>query len=217
MTWYIASLIGTALLAWVTHRPWMLLLRKSRLYSFIMWYVMPYARISVCHTSMTSEKYVRGWRLLRVGDIILTTDNRALSTLCVPGDHTHALLCTGDLWESTCAQMTHAGYGEVAFAEACFHASRVVVLRCPSFDDDYIAEVVRKTYTFKDTPYDTDFSFDNGKSYCSELIYQADIEKRLRVVSSKAWGTGQMVVTPDDLFAANVEVIYDSDDIEKQG
>jgi len=207
----IVVLAVACMLGWYRRRC-LLSLRRGRLYAWLMWYVMPYARISVCHTSMTSEKYIQGAAQLRPGDIVLTTDNRALSTLCVPGDHTHALLCIGrnDDEQMMCAQMTHAGYGEVTFAEACFHASRFVILRCPDFDWDYILKMIMECGTFKGTPYDTDFAFNNGKSYCSELVYQADVERRLQVTLSRAWGTGQMVVTPDDLAAANVVIVFDS-------
>jgi len=206
-----ALLIVIACALWYYRRRCLLTLRRGRVYTWLMWYVMPYARVSVCHTSMTTEKYLIASALIMDGDIILTTDNRALSTLCVPGDHTHAMLCLNTADVPMCGQMTHDGYGEVSFAEACFHSSRVVILRCPMFDWEYIDVVVNKCRSFKGTAYDTDFSFQNGKSYCSELIYQADVERRLNVVPSRAWGTGQPVVTPDDLAASNVIVIYDSD------
>ncbi len=193
-------------------------IQRGRIYAWLMWWVVCRLRFSLCHTSMTSEKYIEGDSQIQDGDVVLATDNRALSTLCVPGTHTHALLCIGQSPHGVmmCAEMTHTGYGEVAFAQACFHASRVVILRCPDFDSVYVRSVVRACRVFKGTPYDTQFDLDDDEVYCSELPYHCDFERRLQVVPSRAWGTGQKVIKPDDLAAANVEVIYDSDNYNQE-
>ncbi len=212
----IPPLIGIALLFWWYHSACLRRLQRTWVYGRLMYYVVARWRLSICHTSMTSDKFIAGLTRLRLGDIVVTTDKWALSTRCVPGNHTHALLCIGYIDLSgvmMCAEMTRDGYGEVAFAKAAFHASRVVILRCPDWDIDYIQDVVEKCRAYKGAKYDTAFdpNPDDGDTYCSQLPWAADTERRLRVVPSRAWGTGQKVVTPDDLAASNVEVVYDSD------
>ena len=194
-------------------------IQRGRVYAWIMWWIVCRLRFSCCHTSMTSAKYRQGLAKLERGDIVLTRDNRALSTWLVPGTHTHALLCVDNLLAMVgpvCAEMTHEGYGEIDFAEACFHASRVVILRCQDFDRDYAERVATKCRSFKGTPYDTQFDLDDDEVYCSELPYHCDFERRLQVVPSRAWGTGQKVIKPDDLSASNVEVVYDSDNYNQE-
>ena len=211
MIWTLTPLLAIACALYWYRRVCLTRAQRTWLYRWLMWYVVPHVRVSVCHTSMTSRKYRHGVMQMRRGDIILTTDNRALSTICVPGTHTHALLCINRS-ERMCAEMTHSGYGEIHVAKAFFHASRVVILRCPDWDESYIDRVVTKCRSFAGTKYDTQFDLDPDEIYCSELPWQSDVEGRLLVVPSRAWGTGQLVVTPDNLAAANVDVVFDSDE-----
>lgn len=170
---------------------------------------------------MTTAKYEQGVVKLRRGDTILTTDNRALSTILVPGEHTHALLCLDHfLLSPVCGQMTHKGFNTISFAETCFHSSRFVILRGTKFDEDYINDVVvPKGRSFTDAKYARDFDpcASDGDVYCSQYVWSCDPENRLGITQSRAPYTGQLVVTPDDLYnAANVKVIYDSDDSNEE-
>lgn len=210
--WTVLPLLGIGFSLWWYRRVCVRRAMRTWLYRWVMRTIIPHARISVCHADMTAEKYILGRKKLRAGDIVLATDKRALSTLCVPGVHTHALLCIGELdGIMTCAEMTHEGYGEVPFAQACYHASRVVSLRCPDMPQRYIDDMVSRCRAFAGTKYDTRFELGPDEIYCSELPYLCDWEYRLGVVPSRERFTGQLVVTPDDLLASNVVVIYDSD------
>ena len=207
-------LIGLALVFWWYHSACLRQLQRTHTYAFLMYYVVPRWRLSICHTSMTDEKYRAGLALLEKGDTVLTRDRWAVSTWLVPGYWTHALLCVGEIdGEMMCVEMTRKGRGKVTFAKAAFHSSSFEIERCPRFDPVYIDHMMEKSEEFKDAEYDTLFLLGPHKIYCSEYVKLCDTENRMGVKLSRAWGTGEPVVSPDDLAAgSNVVVVYNSDE-----
>ncbi len=199
---------------WYYHSVCLICLQKTRTYAFLMYYVVPRWRLSICHTSMTDEKYKAGNALLQKDDTILTRDRWALSTWLVPGYWTHALRCVGEIdGEMMCVEMTRKGRGKVTFAKAAFHSSSFEIIRCPGFDSDYSDDMAAICEGFKDAEYDTMFLLGPHKIYCSEYLYLCDTENRMGVELSRAWGTREWVVSPDNLAAgSNVEVVYNSDE-----
>ena len=146
--------------------------------------------------------------------MIVTRDRWALSTWLVPGYWTHVLRCIGEIdGEMMCVEMTRKGRGKVTFAKAAFHSSTFEIIRCPGFDPDYSDHMAEKDEEFKDAEYDTLFVLGPHKIYCSEYIKLCDTENRMGVKLSRAWGTGEPVISPDDLVkGSNVVVVYNSDE-----
>ncbi len=197
---------------WYYHSVCLICLQKTHTYAFLMYHVVARWRFSLSHASMTDPKYTAGRKLLRKGHIIFTRDNRALSTWLVPGHHTHVLLCIGEIdGIMMCAEMTRDDYDEVSFAKAAWHSSAFDIGECPDWDPAYTDLVVKKCRSFKDADYDTLFDVENDDECCTELVYHSDVDNRLGVVPTRAWTTGKLIVTPDNL-ASNVDIIYDSDE-----
>ena len=191
------------LLIWIT---------KRRLYKWALYHFIPYIRFSTYYTSMKGALYHRGYELLKPGDIILTLDKKKLTTLLIGGEFAHAALCVSKDQEFECAEMTHCDYTKSTFADVCFQSDRVVILRCPDFDEAYIQELIAKCKSFEKAKYDTIFRLNNEFLYCSELVYESDFEHRLILDLSDLAGIGNEYISPTGLFhAKNVGIIWDSD------
>lgn len=186
---------------------------NSRVFRYLLINVMPYIRLTTYYTDIRGWKYKRGYLLLQPGDIILSKDRWKLLSFFVPGGFAHAALCVaknGDEFEV--AEMTHNGYTKSAFYDICKEADRVVILRCHDWDDDYIKCVIERCISLMGKKYDTSFSPDIDKLYCTQLVVESDIERRLKISSVKLPVAGKPVHTPACLYnAENVSVIWDSD------
>lgn len=190
------------------------------LYTWFLRDVFPYIRYSLYYTKLRGRDYQRGYDILRPGDILLTRDDHKLSTLCIPGRYPHASLCVGrvdrgDDYEV--AEMLATGFTKSNFFDLCHEADHVLILRCGDWDADYRAKVVEKCKTFADSPYDFQFTFGARALYCSELVYQADFERRLKVTTADVLGLGivEYVAPQDILDAPNTYVVWDSDEEAK--
>ncbi len=194
-------------------RKWLLLkLMQTKWYSYLLLYIIPYIRFSTYYTTMRGWKYKRGYKLLQPGDILVTIDRKKLTTLLIGGEFTHAALCVSIIGEWEISEMTHTNYTKSCFFDLCKEADRVVILRCKDWDNRYIHEVIEKCKTFVDCKYDIDFDFGVKELYCSELVYQSDFERRLKVDISDLAGIGQPYVSPTDIFEAkNIIIVWDSD------
>lgn len=192
------------LLVWVTN---------TKAWSWLLLKVLPFIRFSMYYTDFSGRQFYVGYRRLKAGDIILTKDKRKMTTLLVGGEFTHAALCVNlrdDRFEV--AEMTHHNFTKSWFFDVCKESDRVVILRCKDFDEEYIRHVVEKCHSFSDCAYDVEFDLGTKALYCSELIFQSDFERRLKVDMSDVKGLGRQYVSPTDLYEAdNVEVVFDSE------
>ncbi len=186
------------------------------LYTLFLRDVFPYIRFSWYYTKLRGRDYQRGYEILRPGDIILTRDDHKLSTICIPGHYPHAALCVGrvdqgDSYEI--AEMLADGYTKSNFFDICHESDHVLILRCDDWDYNYVAEVIEKCETFAGSPYDFQFTFGVKALYCSELVYQADFERRLKITIEDALGLGIVnYVAPQDILdAPNTYIAWDSD------
>ena len=187
---------------------------KSRFFEFLLIRILPFVRFNPYYTEIRGWKYKRGYSLLCPGDIILSKDRWKLLSAFIPGGFAHAALCIakGDGEEFEVAEMTHTGYTKSAFFDICKEADRVVILRCHDWDEDYIRRVVETCRSFDGKRYDVTFSSDLDSLYCTQLVVESDIEKRLKISFVRLPVAGRPVHTPACLYSAeNISVIWDSD------
>lgn len=185
----------------------------TQVYFWLLIRVIPYIRFSLYYTSIRGWKYQRGYKLLQPGDFMLTVDEKKLTHLLIPGMFSHGCLCIdkGSEWEVS--EMTHENYTKSCFFDLCKEADRVVIMRCKDFDQKYIDEVLIPTCkSFVDAKYNVEFDLGIPALYCSELVYQSDKERRLKVNLEDLAGLGRPYISPDGLYKAkNCVVVWDSD------
>lgn len=199
------------------YRKLILAVMQSRFYAWLLMHVVPYIRFSVYYTSLRGKKYAAGYALLKPGHILLTIDRKKLTTLLIPGEFTHAALCVGKVGSPSypgfeVAEMTHSNFTQSHFFDICKESDRVVILECTDFDHQYVANMIEECLEFKDATYDVAFDLGVKALYCSELVWQADFEKRLQVSLDDLVGIGRPYISPTGLSKAkNVRVVWDSD------
>lgn len=190
-------------------------LTGTKVYNWALTNVIPHIRFSLYYTSMRGWKYHRGYKLLKKGHMILTTDKHKLSTVVIGGEFAHAGLCVSKDEDFECAEMTHKNFTRSCFSDMCYEADRIVILECVDWDEKYVDEVLIPTcLTFSNAKYDNQFKLDLGNEflYCSEMIYSADKERRLQANTEDLVALGRPYISPTGLYKAkNVRVIWDSD------
>lgn len=193
-------------------------LMKTRFYKWLLLSIIPFVRFTTYYTSLRGDKYHMAYMMLRPGDIVLAVDKRKATSLLIPGVMTHASLCVARFGTLSymlgfeMAEMTHHNFTKSHFFDICKEADRVVILRCFDFDDYYIERMIQKCMSFEAAHYDVAFSLGVDALYCSELVYQSDFERRLKVDLSDLAGLGRPYISPDGLaMAKNVTCIHDTD------
>lgn len=191
-------------------------LMRTKFYSWLLLKVIPYVRFTTYYTSMRGITFHAGRNLIRPGDIVLTLDNKKLTALLISRitgqeGFCHAAFCvsTNEVFEV--AEMTHTNFTKSCFFDICKESTRVCILRCKDFDADYIKKMVDRTPRFEHASYDVLFNFGVDALYCSELVYEYDFERRLKVDLTPLIGD-QPYISPMGLYQAkNVEIVWDSD------
>ena len=153
---------------------------ETRGYKWFLLDVIPYVRFSFYYTSIRGWQYYQGYNRLKPGHILLTTDKWKLTSLLIPGEWSHAALCVGKDRPCEIHEMTHHAFTQSLFFDICKESTRVAILRCTDWDDAYVEKVIEKSWSFIDTPYDTSFLPGPRMLGCSEHVYEADLERRLR-------------------------------------
>jgi len=186
-------------------------LMDTKIYNYALKHVIPYIRFSLYYTTFRGWKYHQGYKLLQPGDIILTQDKKKLTTYVIGGEFAHAALCLSKDGVYEIAEMTHTDYTKSCFFDLCKEADKVTIVRCTDWDPEYIEKVIEKCKTFEDATYDNQFQFGIKSLYCSELVYQADFEKRLKVSLEDLAGIGRPYISPFGLYnAENTVVIWEA-------
>lgn len=187
---------------------------QSGWYSWLVMNVVPYVRFSTYYTKLKGYHYKRGYAVLKKGDILLTIDEKKLTTVLIPGEFSHAALVVdkGAEVEWEVSEMTRTDYTKSTFFDICKEADRVVILRCKDWTQEYITDkVIPAAKALQDAKYDVQFKLGVQALYCSELIYEADVDKKLKLDLSDLAGIGRPYISPTGLYKAeNVEIIWDS-------
>ena len=187
-------------------------LTNTKLYAWLLTSIIPYIRFSLYYPKIRGDKYSQGYRFLQRGSIILTRDNKKLTSLLIGGEFSHAAFCVGESdRQYQIAEMTHTNYTKSWFFDLCKEADRVVILECIDFDPPYIEAMVARCKSFEDVKYDLQFKLDVKALYCSELIYECDFEGRLDLDLEDLRALGRKYISPDGLYhAKNAYVVWDS-------
>jgi len=189
---------------------------NTKFYDYVLLHIIPYIRFSMYYTTLRGWKYHQGYKLLKEGDYILTQDKKKLTTLVIGGEFAHAALCVSKDGIFEIAEMTHTNYTKSCFFDLCKEADKVTIVRCNDWDAAYIKKVIEKCLSFEDALYDNKFQFGIKSLYCSELVYQSDFEKRLKVSLDDISSIGRKYISPYGLYKAeNVEIIWEAHLAEK--
>jgi hypothetical protein len=187
---------------------------QSSFFKWVLKYIIPYVRFSTQLPKLNGEAYFASYFQLRPGHIILTVDRKRISTILIPGIFSHAAFCVNVGSGTEVLEMTHTDFTESRFYDLARASDRVVILECMDWTESYIKDMISKAWSFRNAKYDNEFKLGVEALYCSELIYQADFLKTLKVDLSDFAGIGRPYVAPDDLlFAKNVYCTFDSDNI----
>jgi len=186
-------------------------LMTTRIYHFLLKNVIPYIRFSTYYTSMRGKIYHQVYNAIQPGDIILTVDSKKLTTFLIGGEVSHAAVCVSKDQNWEVSEMTHSDYTKSTVSDICYESTRVIVLRCVDFDEDYTEQFVDMTKSFDGVPYDNMFSLGVEALSCSELVYEADFERRLEVSLEDVCGIGELYISPTGLLNAwNCKVVIDT-------
>lgn len=199
------------------YRKLILMLFDTKLYRWLLLSVFPYVRFTCYYTSFRGWNYMRGYKYLKPGDIVVTNDKWKLTSLLVPGEWTHAALCVDIHKEFEIAEMTHTNYTKSTFFDLCKESTRVAILQCTDWDENYIKNTVIPTCLgFENVLYDIKFENDIKALYCSEMVMASDTEHRLQASNEDVLGLGMPYVSPMGIYTAkNIRVVWDSNN-EKQ-
>jgi hypothetical protein len=188
---------------------------RTRFYNWLLRDIIPYVRFTTYYADFPGYKYHEGYFLLKPGDIILTVDDKKLTTKLISkatGEEgfSHAAFCVSKNQIFEVAEMTHKDFTKSCFFDICKEATRVVILRCSDFDNAYINEMIKLTSQFANCKYDTQFKLGIEALSCSELVYYYDFQHRLKVDLTPILGNDPYI-SPMGLFQAkNVRIVWDS-------
>lgn len=219
------------------YRKLMIKLLDSKAFNWLAIHILPYIRFSFYYVSLRGDKYNNGYAVLKEGDIIGSIDYKKLTGAIIPkatgGILCHSAYCMGkrnpnninDRYAAILpnsiqgnglemAEMTHLNFTFSDFFDICKEAERVIIFRCVDYDEEYIRRMTAEILSLRYKTYDSAFSLGVEALYCSELIYQADLNAggRLKCSLGDLAGLGRPYISPDGLLASkNVVVIWDSE------
>jgi hypothetical protein len=199
------------------------LIMRSKLYNKLLTDIIPYIRFSTYYTQPTNKNFdkwgalmLKGYVVLEPGHIILTIDEKKLTTKLISkftGEEgfSHAAFCVSKDGDFEVAEMTHTNFTKSTWSDICYESTRVVILKCDTFDQEYINEMLKMTDDFLHLPYDNMFKMGIEALSCAELCYMYDFEKRMDVKLDPILGLDPYI-SPMGLFKGkNIRVVWDSD------
>ena len=196
------------------------LLMNTWIYNFLLEKVIPYIRWSTYYTDYKGWQFRPAYEILRPGDVIVTIDKRKATSKFIGGEFSHACWCrsknSSSEWEVS--EMTHHNFTESDFFDICKESDRVVVLRCPAYDQKYIEEMRKRDFDFHEgrIKYDRKFDWFSKALSCSEHVLKLDVENRMQADLSDVLGIGRPYISPTGIYKAkNLKVVWDSDNALK--
>lgn len=204
---YLMKKLKTLLLVWLT---------KTKIYKFFLKRIIPYLRLSTYYSDMRGWRYHKGYKLLRPGDIIVTRDNLKLTSYIIGGEWAHAGICVSKDKVFECAEMTHSDFTKSTFADMCFEASDVAILRNPGWDSADVQAFINSCLDKENAKYDVQFRLGEEEFlYCSELVYDCakDTKRPLKVKLDDLAHLGRKYVSPTGLWnSEDLEIVWRASD-----
>lgn len=205
---------------------------RSKTYGWLMRDVIPYWRATTYYSKPENGKYPKwgalareGYKHLKPGHIILTRDKKKLTTAMVgflgkvtaeakQSDFvpTHAAFCLFKDSNYEIAEMTHTDFTKSTWFDVCYESTRVVILECPHFDENYIEAMRELSTQYEQTKYDDLFEFGVESLYCSELVYALDFERRLALDIKPILGNRDYISPVGIYLCKNLRIVWDSNE-----
>ncbi len=198
-------------------------LMRTALYNRLLKDVIPYIRFTTYYTHPSNKEFQKwgalanlGYGKLKPGHIVLTVDEKKLTTKLISqftGEEgfSHAAQCISKNGEFEIAEMTHTDFTKSTWHDLCYESTRVVILECEAYDDEYIEVLVKKTPSFENTPYDNLFQMGIEALSCAELCYMYDSERRMNINLEPVLGSDPYI-SPMGLYkGTNMVTVWDSD------
>lgn len=183
-----------------------LFLMQTKIYAWALKHIIPFLRFSNQVTAMRGDDALKILELAKPGDFIVTTDKKKLTSLLIPGKVDHAALVG---FQKQCYEMTHEDFKITHLLDVLYEADAAALCRIKDIDLAYAEKMVTKAILFRDAKYDVSFTLGVKALYCSELVYEADFERRLEADLSDLAGLGRPYISPVGLLEAkNAEIIY---------
>lgn len=167
------------------------LFMRTKLYNWLVKDVIPYIRWSTYYALPSNPNFLkwgalahRGYQHLQVGDIILTVDDKKLTTKFITAATasdkkldfvpSHAAICVSKDKKFEVAEMTHTDFTKSTWGDVCYESTRVLIIRIKSWSPEYISGMMTLIPYLEDTGYDRLFKMGIESLSCSELPYAMD-------------------------------------------
>lgn len=161
-----------------------------------MLHIVPKIRFTMGLPKFSGIQYENLKGYLKPGDILVSVDRSKLSTLLIPGEWSHAAIWTG----THVMEALPGGVEKNLLYDFCRTADDIGVV---SYKDQAYAQVMAtEAEKYLGLEYDAKFSMGPEQVYCSELVFLADKERRLKLNLQDFHGIGMDYICPDDVWNA---------------
>ena len=196
---------------------------RTTIYNWLLKDIIPYIRFTTYYTHPTNKKFPKwgalanlGYEKLKPGHIILTVDEKKLTTMLISkftGEEgfSHAAQCISKDGKFEIAEMTHTNFTKSTWYDLCYESTRVVILECAAYDEEYIRDMIEITPEFENKPYDNLFQMGVEALSCAELCYMYDKDRRMKINLEPVLGSDPYI-SPMGLYkGTNMTTVWDSD------
>jgi hypothetical protein len=192
----------------------------SSLYRWVLVKVLPYFRFTTYYPKSNGFQYHIIESALIPGSLLFIKDNAKLAGKLIPGDWDHVAICVGkNIFGFVFAEMVVDGFRFSHLFDIMKECDHAAVKLCPDFwnDENYPSDFINRVIAFRHAKYDIGFTLGVKELYCSELVYAADTEKRIKYDLEDLAGIGKPYISPQGLFdAANLVKLIDTREIENE-
>ena len=167
------------------------LVMRTKFYSWLVRDVIPYIRFSTYYALPSNPNFLKwgalankGYAKLDIGDIILTVDDKKLTTKIITAATardkkldfvpSHAAICVSKDGKFEVAEMTHSDFTKSTWNDICYESTHVKIIKCGSWSKEYIQGMMTLIPYLESVKYDQLFKMGVESLSCSELPYAMD-------------------------------------------